>query len=96
MSLMYVLAKSLILQSRIRECMGALKQCGRGAELDERVVALFDSVIAAAAGPVADKSEAVFLATAFCAAVYGADRTVVVNITLTNYLHSLSYIRDAL
>ena len=65
--------------------MGALKQCGRGAELDERVVALFDSVIAAAAGPVADKSEAVFLATAFCAAVYGADRTVVVNITLTNY-----------
>ena len=65
--------------------MGALKQCGRGAELDERVVTLFDSVIAAAAGPVADKSEAVFLATAFCAAVYGADRTVVVNITLTNY-----------
>ena len=66
--------------------MGALKQCGRGAELDERVVAIFDSVIAAAAaGPAADKSEAVFLATAFCAAVYGADRTVVVNITLTNY-----------
>ena len=84
MSLMYVLAKSLVLQSRIRECMGALKQCGRGAELDERVVTLFDSVIAAAAaaGPAADKSEAVFLATAFCAAVYGADRTVVVNVLL--------------
>ena len=63
--------------------MGALKQCGRGAELDERVVALFDSVIAAAAaGPAADKSEAVFLATAFCAAVYGVDRTVVVNVLL--------------
>ena len=63
--------------------MGALKQCGRGAELDERVVALFDSVIAAAASPAApDKSETVFLATAFCAAVYGADRTVVVNVLL--------------
>ena len=63
--------------------MGALKQCERGAELDARVVALFDSVIAAATGPAADKSEVVFLAAAFCAAVYGADRTVVVNITFS-------------
>ena len=79
---MYVFAQNLILQSRIRECMGALKQCGRGAELDERVVAVFDSVVSAAAGPAAEKSEAVFLAAAFCAVVYGADRTVVVNVLL--------------
>ena len=62
--------------ARIRECMGSIRECERGAELDGRVVTLFDSIVVAAAGS-ADKSEAVFLAAAFCAAVYGADRTVV-------------------
>ena len=61
---------------RVRECMGAIRECERGAELDDRVVALFDSVVAAESAG-ADRSEAVFLAAAFCAAVYGADRTVV-------------------
>ena len=56
--------------------MGAIRECERGAELDDRVVALFDSVVAAESAG-ADRSEAVFLAAAFCAAVYGADRTVV-------------------
>ena len=63
--------------ARIRECMGSIRECERGAELDGRVVALFDSIVVAAAAGSADKSEAVFLAAAFCAAVYGADRTVV-------------------
>ena len=59
--------------------MGAIRDCERGDELDGRVVAVFDSIVAAESSG-ADKSETVFLAFAFCAAVYGADRTVVVNV----------------
>ena len=65
-------------EALVRECMGAIRKCERGAELDDRVVELFDHVVAAESAIGADKSEAVFLAVAFCAAVYGADRTVVV------------------
>ena len=53
--------------------MGEIRECERGDELDGRVVAIFDSVVSAGS----DKSEAAFLAAALCAAVYGADTTVV-------------------